>query len=151
MARAAYGGRKGDPRDIVKWWQAKTNQIEGVTDEALQAYAKTGEEVALYIIATDKKTRASRERGGGRVDSRTMIDSVKSNVSPSAAGRKTAHFGWMGSQGKGRETLYFLYQEGGFDHFRSGEHIKGMFAMKEAGEYAIKEMNRVMRQGLRST
>lgn len=151
MGRAAYGGRKGDPRDIVKWWQAKTDQIEGVTEEALQAYAKTGEEAAIYIIATDKKTRASKARGGGRIDTRTMLDSVKSNVTTSSAGRKTAHFGWMGSQGKGSATMYFLYQEGGFDHFRSGQHIEGMFAMRDAGEHAINEMNRVMRQGMRST
>lgn len=151
MARAAYGGRKGDPRDIVKWWQAKTDQIEGVTDEALEAFAKTGVEAALYFIATDTKTRASRERGGGRVDSRKMIDSVKSNVSTSSAGRKTAHFGWMGSQGKGSATMYFLYQEGGFDHYQTGQHVEGMYAMKDAGEYAINEMRRVMQQGLRST
>ena len=56
----------------------------------------------------------------------------------------------MGSQGKGNATAYFLYQEGGFKHVWSGQDIEGMYAMKDAGEYAINEMNRVMRQGLRS-
>lgn len=149
MARAAYGGRQGDPRDIVKWWRAKTDQIEGASEEALQAFAKVGEESMVYRIATDQKTKASRARGGGRVKTGSMINDVSGGVTTSGAGRKTARFGWMGKQGQSG-TMYYLYQEGGFRHWKSGEQIEGMRAQQDAAEDALQAFREAMNRGLRS-
>lgn len=148
MPRPRYGGRGGNPRDIVKWWRAKTDQIEGVTEEALEAFSRTGAESMIYQIATDTKTKASRERGGGRVGTGKMISDVEHNVTTSGKGRKTARFGWLGKHGA-NDTMYYLFQEGGFQIWNSNHFVEGMYAQERAGQDAITAFRAAMK-GLKS-
>lgn len=64
----------------------------------------------------------------GRVDSGDMYSAVAHAVS--GDGRR-GEFGWLDNQ-----EPYFLYQEDGFRHWISGEHIPAMFALQDAGAAA---------------
>lgn len=141
--RPRYGGSQ-NPQEIVRWWRARTDQIEGVTDAALEAFAETGERAMKEYIATDTKTRASAARGGGRIDKGKMIRAVGGGVTTSGTGRKTARFGWGAFTGKAA-ALYFLFQEGGFRHYRSGQHIEGMYAQERASHDAVAAFRKEMR------
>lgn len=53
-------------------------------------------------------------------------------------------FGWIHNY-----EDYYGFQEGGFDHVWAGRHIKGMFAMADAADWAEVEFKRRIRGAVR--
>lgn len=140
MARGGFN--TGNP-DLVKWATGIIENLEDVSREELEITAKEGEEFARgYIMTrgTNKtwKRAHNGKTGGGRSRYETghMVDSISSNVTSQGPRRARAFFGWLGGWQSG-ENKYFQWQEGGFTHNFTGEHIEGMYAITDAGEAAF--------------
>lgn len=148
--RADYGGDASDP---VKWFRAKMAHIEDVSVEAVDQATDDGVTIMKELIETrgTGKTWSSTWFGGdrtasmpGRVDTGHMRDSVTKNpVKVSGKGNIYGGFGWLHHRDD-----YFAYQEGGFEHWRTGEYVEGMYAMVDAAELAFGQLQDHLRKGI---
>jgi len=127
----------------------KGNVEENLHDKLVDAMEKASiaaAEEMRRVIETDRKTKASRERGGGRTVTYTMLDAVQSAEVDSSASDKSfrTSFGWSTSDrlansdritgGPGIKS-YFDLQDLGF------QGVPGMHAV-EAGRAKFKEVMR---------
>lgn len=123
-------------------------KIRAAMDVAAQEAAASMRET----ISTDTKTKASLERGGGRIRTKTMLNAVK-NTKPriSESGKSYLVFwGWSTADRNAnsdrmtekdhRYKSYFDLQDWGFTH-TSGSIIEGMHA-QEAAKRRFKEVMR---------
>jgi len=139
----------------------KGNVEENLHDKLVDAMEKASiaaAEEMRRVIETDRKTKASRERGGGRTVTYTKLDAVQSAEVDSSASDKSfrTSFGWStadrransdriagGVHGESGSPVksYFDLQDWGFKD-RAEKPVAGMHAV-EAGRAKFKE---VMRQ-----
>ncbi len=83
-----------------------------------------------------RKTGQIRTRSGrSRVDSGDMINAVGIRLEGTTGTIARSAFGWLR-----KFEDYYNYQDEGFDHWRSGQHIEGMFALRDARLYVVKEV-----------
>lgn len=117
---------------------------------AMSAAAEAATEEMRHIIETDMLTRASAERGGGRIETGEMLESVqstKARISESGKSYQT-FFGWSTPDRHAHSERmtaknadyksYFDLQDKGFTH-ASGTVILGMHA-EEAGKRKFQEV-----------
>lgn len=126
--------------EAVNWARGKIIEVEDGAVEALEAAMQDGAETAIGIIATSGTPKSGR---AGRIDTKNMISKVKHRVDRMRRGRARGFFGWLGAWNN-PDDKYFAYQEGGFEHYKSGEWITGMYAMRDAADYAMESLRRRM-------
>lgn len=137
---------KGSPSEFVNTpFKAVKMVTDGFDMEALVEDAAALMKDLIASRGTNRAwsdswpSRAGGRRWGsgpGRIDSGDMFDNVKSKVTYSS-NTITGEFGWLDTQ-----EMYYLFQEDGFTHFISGEHIPGMLALQDAGIQAQQEFIR---------
>lgn len=141
--RSNYGGSGSE--DLVKWWRGKVADVESAMAEELEQFAEDGAFMVLENIETRgtgktwQKPWEGREGSSpGRSHTGRMMKGVDYDFNPATKGGKTtAKFGWIKPS---QIEDYFGYQEGGFDHAITGEHIEGMYAVVDAYELAKLEL-----------
>lgn len=74
----------------------------------------------------------------GRVASGRMLDALTFEMRPDTSGRVRGRFGWVGRLG---DLKYAPMQDQGFKHWITGENIKGMLALRDAGLFADEMLN----------
>lgn len=79
----------------------------------------------------------------GRVASGHMVDSVGWRVEMEG-GKLVGEFGWLTNR-----DPYFLFQEDGFTHNITGEHIAGMLALQDSSIQTREEFLRRLSQALK--
>ena len=117
---------------------------------AMNAAAEAAAEEMRQIIETDTLTRASAERGGGRIETGDMLESVQSTKAQISESGKSYQnfFGWSTADRHAHSERmadknnqyksYFDLQDLGFTH-ASGTQIPGMHAT-EAGRRKYREV-----------
>ena len=133
MARFVKSGSGASPE---QWFKGIVQNIEKGADEGLKEVSTTGENLIRNFIYT----RPARTSGpSGRYRSGGMFNSVSSR---DAKGK--SNFGWLSDV-----KPYYLYQEGGFTHYGSGEAVAGMYAVSDAADITFEEfkahMDKVVR------
>lgn len=117
---------------------------------AMSAAAEAAADEMRHVIETDTLTRASAERGGGRIETGDMLESVqstKARISESGKSYQT-FFGWSTPDRRSHSDRmtdtnaqyksYFDLQDKGFTHV-AGTQIPGMHA-EEAGKRKFREV-----------
>jgi hypothetical protein len=140
--KVRYGGDDPFDGDVVKWARGKVQALEDATGEELEQSMADGADYMRYFIATRGTNRPWSWGGGnkaGRIESGNMVEAVKHRVDRMTSGRVRGFFGWLDAWNN-PENDYFLFQEGGFTHNRTGEFIEGMYALADAAEAAFEEM-----------
>jgi hypothetical protein len=117
---------------------------------SLNAGSEAAAEEMREVISSDTLTRASAERGGGRVETGAMLDAVQSTKTSITSSGKSyrTFFGWStGDRHAHSDRMtakndqyksYFDLQDKGFTH-ATGTRIVGMRA-EEAGRRKFKEV-----------
>lgn len=80
----------------------------------------------------------------GRVDTGLMGDSVDASIEREANGA-TGKFGWIN-----RWEDYFGYQDEGFFHNQAGREIRGMYALQDAADQVMENLERRIDEVLRA-
>lgn len=122
--------------DPVRWFRAKRDRIENGNQEVIEKTMDEAAELMRFNILTRGIAPKS-----GRVDTRYMLDQVESSTTVSGKGNVQGRFGWL----RGVES-YFLYQEGGFRHYGTGQLVPAMYAQSDAAEWAMNELQKRIRE-----
>lgn len=102
---------------------------------AIQSFDEGAKKMKQFIRERGTGKTWAKPWGGragsqpGRVDSGDMVDAVTFQVVRNGQ-NVTATLGWVDEQAE-----YFFYQEKGFTHWISGDQIKGMNALMDAGSF----------------
>ena len=126
------------------WLDNAVEDVQMAANSAVEAAVETGQQSMTELImsrGTNKQwSRPWPSRNGGRrsgstearYDTGEMVNSVTSyfdGISLDSFGNDSAsgEYGWLGNQQE-----YFRYQEEGFTHYRSGEAIPAMNALRDS-------------------
>lgn len=115
--------------------RARIEAIPGIAEDRLEELVEEavieGAHVQGTLIAT---TGTGWENRSGRVDTGAMLEAVKSSKPKRSGSTVSAEFGWLEDP-----QDYYVYQEQGFRHYRTGNDVKGMHALLD-GFTAAKEV-----------
>lgn len=128
---------RGDPISFQASAFAPVRAVQNNLD--MNEIVKQAAEAMQLRIGTATGTQS----GPGRYETGNMIQSVKYRVEISNT-KIVGEFGWLDNQ-----EMYFFYQDEGFTHWLSGEHIPGMLALMdaeaEAREQFVSRLSALMR------
>lgn len=150
MARKAYVRTDNALGKINKLSLAARQEISDMTIEV----AEFGAEVVREIIRTEgtnriwpggpwRSEKTGRLRfgsGPGRIDSGDMLNNVTVQFQRGDK-QSRAVFGWVRTYEE-----YYKYQEEGFIHWKSGESVPGMFAIRDARRIMVNELPRIAKK-----
>lgn len=143
MARKPYrssGGFSGESLEI--WLQNKLRNMQSGVESAVKDAVDKGSDTTKHLIES-RGTAKSGKRG--RVETGKMRDAVGSTMEASPfSGHIRGRFGWIDE----REP-YFRYQEQGFTH-ASGVDVEGMYALVDAAEYVMRDLNDEIRGAIKN-
>ena len=146
------------------WFRREVNGLTKDLEKVIDDLVEEGQEFVYEAIETRgtanpayggktawAKTYYKRGGGGsgknhptkGRVWDGDMRQAVEYEVE-AKDNAYIGSFGWINNV-----EDYYLFQEGGFDHAFTGEHIEGMFAMADAAAWAEAEFERRTNKVLR--
>lgn len=132
-----------DPSEMVKRFRTAVDRIENGSYKIIAQAMQDGANIMRQMISTRPSAKSGKP---GRIDTGHMLSSVSHFTNPGTkAGNVSGRFGWI----DGGED-YFLYQEAGFTHNRSGEWIEGMYAMQDSGDYVANKLREELRENLRN-
>lgn len=132
-------GFSGFGAAIQKWVDNKINGVDNALAATVEHVAEFGENKTKEFIET-RGTAKSGKRG--RIETGEMRDSVKSGTVKKGRNHHQAEFGWMS-----HSPSWAKYQEQGFTHV-GGSPVEGMFALGDAGDLAVKEAQRKLKEEL---
>ena len=124
---------------IEAWYRSRVEKLEEGVEEILHESGESGASLMRTMIearGTGKEWShawGETERTAskpGRDDTGKMKNAVKYRVAPRANNRAQLRMGWV----SGTRERYFMAQERGFTHNRTGEFIEGMFALQDSTE-----------------
>lgn len=110
------------------WFDRKVDNLNRRTFRALDESMKEGEEITQTFIATRGTSGTGKQ---GRVDTGKMLDSVGSEAKLLNSEEAEGRFGWLNEQ-----PFYAEFQEAGT------KYIEPMYALSDASEIAIQELER---------
>lgn len=150
MAAPAGGSRRYKDGDLVRWYKSKMVKVDEGVDEAMKVAGELGERVGKELINTRGTGRVwSRPAPSGRiasipgrVDSGKMLRAFKYRTT-TQGGSRQLRVGWV----SGTREDYFKAQEGGFEH-PYGITVEGMHALQDAGEAALVELFRQLKDSI---
>lgn len=146
--------RAFNTRDLDKMVTRLKHSAEVLQSEAeriVREVAEEGADEMRKIISTD--TTPGKAAGTwssnwfsatakGRIETGMMLGDVST-----APSKKTARWGW--ALNGGREVDYYMYQENGFTHWRTGKDIPPMHALLgsflKARESAIRKLDKLVK------
>lgn len=131
----------GDVGNIVNWFRSKVESIEEGNSEAIRQAVEDGEETMKHMISTRGTAKSGK---AGRIESGRMLKAVSHSFNETAKGNASGRFGWL----RDRQD-YFAFQEGGFEHARSGVDVEGMYALTDSYELVMRELEERVRRNLR--
>lgn len=131
----------GDVGSVVNWFKQIMERVEDGNSNAISQAVSDGENTMKHLIASRGTAKSGK---AGRIETGNMHNSVTSSFNQTARGNAVGRFGWL----KNRED-YFGFQEGGFEHARSGVDVEGMYAMVDAYELVKQELEQAVRNNLR--
>lgn len=138
MVRIRSNYAEGDP---VRWFRGKVGRIEDGAQEVMQDVMDD----AAYLMADYISTRGTAKSGKpGRIETKQMHNDVDSRVTSFGEGRVRGTFGWIN-----RKEDYYGLQEGGFDHI-GGTSVEGMYALRDAADWAFKQYQEDIRRVVRN-
>jgi len=128
----------------------KTNNLNAVytelqqkLSEIVQEEIKTAASQGKQLVRERIKTSGTRKSGkAGRIETGEMLKSVQGKSGMTSAFRGKAEFGWIANK-----QDYFGYQDRGFVH-TSGGTVEGMYALADAGEITVKELELRLKEKL---
>lgn len=129
----------GEGAAMLAWFDRKVkNMSENLRD--------AGKDLTDDIADTTKEFISQRpsEKSGkpGRIDTGKMIDSVDSREVSYAPTRMEFEAGYLDS------PYWTLFQEAGFDHWITGDHIAGTYALHDAEDLAKAELPRRIKRAV---
>ena len=148
------------PDDLTKWFRGKVEKHNEMVEQVFREGAALGEQIIKDRIETagtgrewegnwetaPHGTAGRHSSDPGRDASGEMKSAVHSWYSTGKDGKSRMAFGWTNPS---QRKEYFLFQEGGFDHAITGEHIEGMYAVSDAAQfvfdYVHEELDRRMK------
>ena len=132
----------GDGAAMLAWFDRKVNALRQNLQEA-------GKDLSDDISDTTKEFIASRPSAksgkAGRIDTGKMYDSVSAEQ---VSGSRDE---WTFRAGYHNGPKWTPYQEAGFDHNWSGEHIAGTYALHDAEDLAKAELPRRIKRAVMDT
>ena len=144
------GGARVDISRTLKTFEEMSRGVRQANEDLQIELATAGEEKMKELIETggtgnrwSKPYRAKYNpargdlRAGsfpGRVNTGNMRDSVGRRFERGQT-KTFAAFGWI----RNRED-YFLFQEYGYTHAQAGVEVKGMFALRDARRYVVRQV-----------
>lgn len=131
---------RNDEGEIVNWYRGIVESVERATKDELERTMREGAELTIGYIATRGTAKSKR---AGRIDSGDMIRDVSHRVDQMQDGRSRGFFGWLNAPND-PDKKYYVYQEGGFTHWRSGELIEGMYAVADAATQVFGDLQKRM-------
>lgn len=133
-----------DASKFKKWLGDAVKDVERAANSAVEAAVDAGQQSMTELImsrGTNKSWNKSwPSRAGGRRSASTqaryetgqMVESVNSafhatSVNGRGSAKASGEYGWLNNQ-----QDYFRYQEQGFTHYKSGEAIPAMNALRDS-------------------
>lgn len=126
-----------DARKLFEWVESKVDAVTEEAKDAVKAGAKEGEDLTKEYIRTRGTAKSGKQ---GRIDTGRMINAVSSQVEKDTDTEIEASFGWTRDREK-----YFALQEGGFIH-TSGVTVEGMYALSDAADKVVRNIDRKLGQ-----
>lgn len=134
--RVSGGGFKGLSDELEKLMQ----RVTGESSRQVKGLAAEGAEQVREFVSTRGTARSGK---AGRIETGAMLNSVGSRVLEDGLTSTKAEYGFINS-----DPAYTGYQEYSFQHYRSGEQIEGMFALRDAAEITATELADIGRRTL---
>lgn len=111
-------------------------------EKALEEALEKGEDAMREAISTRGTGKTWQKPWGGRsgsipgrVDSGDMLDDVDSKILERTNDTVSGQLGWDDNS-----PLYYQLQEGGFNHWITGEQVEGMMALRDAADIAKRSL-----------
>ena len=139
--------------DLTKWFRRVVNEIDDAVadavDDAVEYGASTMKEL-IGVQGTGNSWDESWDRlensypgryqsAPGRIASGDMVDAVTFESGSTGSHTYEGEFGWVGDA-----KPYWLSQEHGFTHNFTGGKIEGMYALADAADLAMKELDEAL-------
>lgn len=117
------------------WFDRKVENLNRRTYRALRGSMQEGEEITQTFIATRGTSGTGKQ---GRVDTGKMLESVGSDTQLINQDEAEGRFGWLNEQ-----PFYAEFQEAGT------QYIEPMYALSDAAEITIQELDRKLGDAIR--
>lgn len=131
MPRNGSGSGAGFSAAFSSWFRENVNQMTSDITQAVEDAVEAGDNITKHHIET-RGTAKSGKRG--RVETGAMRDAVTHRMDKKTALEVSGRFGWLSEKPE-----YAQYQEPGFEH-RGGVTVEGMFALSDAAEEVITDL-----------
>lgn len=122
-----------DGRQLFEWVESKLTRLTDQAKDAIREGAKEGEDLTKLHIETRGTAKSGKQ---GRIETGRMRDAVSSRIEKDTDTEIEASFGWLDDRAN-----YFGLQERGFTH-TSGVDVEGMFALSDAADQVVRDIER---------